>query len=76
MKKYFFQKSSQIWTTVGLFFQIFLTDSKNIYISVLRIMHAPFSHRARYVYRAQRQKRACLAQNQVMYMFLESARKI
>ena len=33
MKKYFFQKSYQIWTIVGSFFQIFLTDSKNIDIT-------------------------------------------
>ena len=76
MKKYCFQKSSQIWTIVGLFFQIFLTDSKNIYISVLCIMHAPFSLCARYVHRAQRQKGACLVQNPVIYMFWESVRKI
>ena len=76
MKKYFFQQSSRIWTIVGSFFQIFLTDSKNIYISVLCIMHAPLALRARYVYRAQRQKGACLIQNPVIYMFLESVRKI
>ena len=56
--------------------QIFLIDSKNIYISALCIMHAPFSLRARYVHSAQRQKGACLVQNPVIYMFLESVRKV
>ena len=69
MKKYFLQKSSQIWTIVGSFFQIFLTDSKNIYISVLYIMHAPFSLRARYVHRAQSSMHHKLIKN----MFRESA---
>ena len=76
MKKYFFQQSSQIWGIVDLFFQIFLTDSKNIYFSVLCSMHAPFSHRARSVHCAERHEWACFAQNPVIYMLLESVRKI
>ena len=75
-KIFFSTKFSDLDYSRLFFLQIFLTNSKNIYISVLCIMQAPFSLRARYVHRAQRQKGACLVQNPGIYMFLESVRKI